>query len=253
MSINNLPDINDENLVERFPDAFCKLPDSNNEKLLKLVSIPLNQIRKDIRDVFDTTDIYKATGKTLDYYGDIYSVQRGRLNDTQYRYLILCAIARTMIGGDYESILQAIATIFRCNKTDVMISDHEEKPATVKLDKMPFLVIQEAGFSTTQTVNIIEQLLPITVAIEADNFEGMFEFGELYTDYDEHKGFSDSHENPTMGGYLGMLLGEESLFGTFEFGELYTDYDESAGFADDEQTIGGELGSYYGLGDYIAI
>lgn len=253
MPINELPEIKYENLVERLPDAFCKLPNSNNDKLLRLLNIPLMVLKQDVHSVFDCVDIYKATGKTLDYYGDIYNVQRGRLNDTQFRYLILSSIAKTTIGGDYESILQAISTIFKCEKTDVMLSDHPEKPATIKLDKMPLAVIQNAGFSTVQTLKIIKQLLPITVGIEADNFEGMFEFGELYTDYDEHKGFSDSHEHPTMGGYLGMLLGEESLFGSFEFGENYNDYDTSAGFADDEQTIGGEFGSYYGLGDYIPI
>ena len=247
-----LPEIKSENLINRFPDAYCKLPNSNNEKLLKLLSVPLTQIRKTIRAVYDSNDIFKATGKTLDYYGDIYNVQRGRLNDTQYRYMILSAIARNNVGGDYESILEAISVIFHCDKNEVKLSDHEDNPATIRLDKMPFSVIMEAGFSTTQAVALIENLLPITVGIEAGNFEGTFEFGEEYTDYDENKGFSDSNENPTVGGYFGLFYGEESLFGSFEFDEPNV-YDDSAGFGDEEQTTGGELGQYYGLGDYIPI
>ena len=248
-----LPEIKDENLVERLPDSFCKLPDGNNYKLLKLVSIPIKQIRKDIRDIYDSGDIFKATGKTLDYYGDIYNIQRGRMNDTQFRYVILSSIAKNMVCGDHESILQAISVIFNCDKSEVKFSDNPNKAATITLDKMPFSVIMEAGFSTTQAVALIENLLPVTVGIEAGNFEGTFEFGENYTDYDKNKGFSDSDESPTMGGYFGLFYGEESLFGTFEFSASDDEADNGAGFADDEQTIGGELGVYYGLGDYIPI
>lgn len=252
MPINNLPDIVYENLIDRFPDSFCKETDSNNEKLLKLVSLPLNEFKETLRKVFDSTDIFNASGKTLDYYGDIYRVERGRLNDTQYRYMILSAIARNMVGGDYESILKAVAVIFDCDVNEVKLIDHPDKPATMKLEKMPFLVIQNAGFSTTQATALIENLLPITVTIEADHFEGTLEFGENYEDYDEYKGFSDSHENPTMGGCFGLLFGEEILFGTFEFDEPNV-FDKTAGFGDIEQTTGGELGQYYGLGDYIPI
>ena len=252
MPMNNLPDIQYENLIDRFPDAFCKLPNSNNDKLLKLMFIQLSLLRMDIRSVFDCIDIYKATGKTLDYYGDIYNVQRGRLNDTQFRYLILSSITKTTIGGDYESIIKAICMIFNCEAEQVKLSDLSTDPATIKIDKLPFSVIMNAGFSTKQATHLIENLLPITVGIEAGNFEGTLEFGENYEDYDELKGFSDSHENPTVGGYFGLFYGEESLFGTFEFDEPNV-YDNGAGFAGEEQTIGGALGVYYGLGDYIPI
>lgn len=252
MMINELPIIQDENLIDRFPDAFCKLPDSNNEKLLKLVSTRHTEIRKAIRAIYDSNDIFKAKGKTLDYYGDIYNVQRGRLNDTQYRYMILSAIARNNVGGDYESILEAVAVMFNCDKNEVKFKDHETNPATIVLDKMPLSVIMEAGFSTVQAVELIETLLPITVGIEASNFEGTLEFGESPDDYDELKGFSDSHENPTVGGYFGLVYGEESLFGSFEFDEPDV-FDNLSGFSDEEQSVGGELGQYYGLGDYIPI
>lgn len=247
-----LPEINRENLIELFPDAYCKTLNSNNDKLLKLVSIPITQVRETIRKVYEYNDIFKANGATLDLYGDIYNVQRGHLNDTQYRYLILSAIAKNNVGGDYESILQAISIIFSCDKNEIKLSDNPDIPATITLDKLPFSVIVEAGFSTTQAVALIENLLPITVGIEAGNFEGTLEFGENYEDYDPYKSFSDSHENPTIGGYFGLFYGEESLFGTFEFDEADV-YDESTGFADEEQTFGGEMGQYYGLGDYIPI
>lgn len=252
MPINNLPEIINENLIDRFPDSFCKETDSNNEKLLKLVSLPLNEFRETLRKIYDYNDIFKATGKTLDYYGDIYYVERGRLNDTQYRYMILSAITRNTVGGDYESILGAIAVIFNCDKHEVKLIDHPDDPATIKLEKMPFSVIQEAGFTTKQATALIKNLLPITVAIEANSFEGTLEFGENYEDYDEYKSFSDSHENPTIGGHFGLFYGEDLLYGTFEFDEPGVT-NENAGFADDEQTTGGELSQYYGLGDYIPI
>lgn len=242
-----------DNLIEYFPDAFCKTPNSNNDKLLKLISTPLKKVSNVIQSVYDSGDIFKAKGKTLDYYGDMYSVERGNLNDTQYRYMILSAITRNMVGGDYESILEAITIIFNCDKTDVRLSDHVTSPATIKIEKMPFSVIMEAGFSSTQATKLIENLLPITVSLESGEFEGTFEFGENYKDYDENKGFSDSHEEPTMGGYFGLFYGEESLFGTFEFSETDNEYDEFEGFADEEGAIGGELGEYYGIDDVIEL
>ena len=247
MLINNV-----NRLVELFPDAYTKTIDSNNDKLLRLALVPLKEIKKTLEAIDESSDIFKATGETLDYYGDIYGIQRGRLNDTQYRYTILSAIAKMNVGGDYESIIEAISIVFNCDKSEINLRDHPDNPATVKLEKMPFSVIMEAGFSTTQAVALIENLLPVTVTIEADNFEGTFEFGENYKDYDEEKGFSDSNDDPTIGGYFGLFYGEESSFGTFEFDEPGT-YNSSTGFSDETGENGGELGLYYGLGDYIPI
>lgn len=206
-STGQLPELTDENLIGYFPDAFCKETDSNNEKLLKLVSTPLLELRKTIRQVYDANDIFKATGKTLDYYGDIYSVQRNELTDDQYRYVILSVIARNNAGVDHESIIQAITVVFNCNSDEIQISDHSDTPATVKVEKMPFSIILNAGFTPDEAKEIIENLMPTTVSIDIVNFEGSFEFGENYDDYDEDKGFSDSHENPTVGGFFGAYYG----------------------------------------------
>lgn len=46
---------------------------------------------------------------------------------------------------------------------------------------------------------MIESLLPICVTLEADNFEGTFEFADVDNEYDKAKGFGNIEQ--TIGGY----------------------------------------------------
>lgn len=159
----------------------------------------------------DTLDLDQASGKTLDLYGKMLDQQRGLLNDTQYRYMLYTKIGRNIAKGDYNSIMDIVVMMFNCNHGDITIDDFElteaDKPCAVELTKFPLYVLANAGFSSKQAIQLIESLLPICVTLSAQNFEGTFEFAQLDGEYDENAGFAD--EAQTIGGYLGLLLGDD--------------------------------------------
>lgn len=197
--------------ARRLPDAFRKDPESVNARLLSLDGEDVEALLRDIRDVDAALDLFAASGATLDLYGDMVGQKRGRLNDEQYRYLILTKIGRNNVRGDYDSILGSIVQMFNCGPEDVALDDveltEEDAPCTVHLSKMPIAVLVGAGFTSRQAVSMIEALMPVCVRLTADNFEGTFCFADGPDEYNETAGFADDAQ--TLGGYLGLLYGED--------------------------------------------
>lgn len=196
--------------TDRLPDCYRKDGGSNNYKLLEINAAAFRELREDIRMVGDSLDIDKAFGKTLDLYGEMMGQRRGLLNDHQFRYMILARIGRNVVQGDYRSVMQALLLMLGGQQGDITLDDlglEEGGNCVVKLVKLPLSVLVDAGFSSSQVAKIIESLLPVGVTLYADNFEGTFEFAEFDKEYDEDAGFSDVTQ--TIGGYLGLLLGDD--------------------------------------------
>lgn len=197
--------------ISRLPDCYSKTDESNNNKLLLLNEYLINNAEKDIFDVLESLDFFKAKGAVLDLYGAMYNQKRGKLSDEQYRYVILSRIGRNLGNTDYESILDFMVTMFNCSYEDIKLDDLSEnqEACVVKLVKMPFSVLASVGFTTKQVKDMTEMLFPICVRLETENFEGTFEFGEFENDYDESKGFGNIEQ--TLGGYLGLLAGADDV------------------------------------------
>lgn len=200
-----------ERNVKKLPDAYRKDKDSNNYKLLELDSQAAEELKKDIKSVYDSLDLQRASGPTLDLYGNMLGQKRGLLNDTQYRYMIYTRIGRNIVKGDYNSVMDVVVQMFNTEYGNITLDDFELKetasPCKVRLTKFPLFILVNAGFSSKQAVQMIESLLPICVTLDADNFEGTFEFAELDNELDNEKGFGNIEQ--TIGGYLGLLLGED--------------------------------------------
>ena len=107
--------------------------------------------------------------------------------------------------------MDVVVQMFNTEHGNITLDDFELKetdsPCKVRLTKFPLFVLVNAGFSSKQAVQMIESLLPICVTLDADNFEGTFEFAELDNELDNEKGFGNIEQ--TIGGYLGLLLGED--------------------------------------------
>ncbi len=197
--------------VQKLPDAYRKDKKSNNYKLLELTASQASALRDDLQAINESLDLNKATGKTLDLYGKMLDQKRGLLNDVQYRYMLYTAIGRNVVQGDYNSVMDIIVRMFNTEHGQVTLDDFElteiKNPCKVKLTKFPLFVLVNAGFSSKQAVQMMESLLPVCVTIEADNFEGTFEFAEFDAEEDALKGFGNIEQ--TIGGYVGLLLGED--------------------------------------------
>lgn len=196
------------NNASKLPDSYAKHKGSNNYKLLDINEQAITALKGDISDVLSVLDIQQATGKTLDLYGDMVGLKRGELNDLQYRYMIMAYAGLNIAQSDYNSVIDTLVLIFNCEPTDIILGESEE-PCRVLLEKFPFSILTNAGFSDTQSVAMIEMILPIGVTIDGSNFEGTFEFAETYGEYDENKGFADLEQ--TIGGYFGLLVGTNTV------------------------------------------
>lgn len=200
-----------KNSAYKLPDSYRKDKDSNNYKLLELTGQQANDLKKDFRAIYDCLDLDTVTGRTLDLYGLMLDQKRGLLNDTQYRYILYTAIGRNIGQGTYDSVMDIIVRMFNTEHGQVTLDDFElsevDKPCKVRLTRFPLFVLINAGFSSKQAVQMIESLLPICVTIEADNFEGTFEFSDVDDEYDENRGFGNIEQ--TIGGYVGLFLGDD--------------------------------------------
>ena len=192
--------------VKKLPDSYAKGTDSNNYKLLSLNEQAIADVKADAQAVYEALDLQNATGRTLELYGEMIGQKRGVLNDLQYRYMILTRMGINTAQGNYETVISNAKQIFECEASDLILRDGE-KPCTVKVEKFPLEVLITAGFSSTQAVTMLESLLPIGVNVDGANFDGTFEFSDTADEYDEAAGFADLEQ--TMGGYLGLSLGDD--------------------------------------------
>ena len=200
--------------VKELSDAWKKTQDSNNAKMLGLNETSVNKLLEVFKQIDDCLDIYKATGKTLDYYGAAVGQPRGNLADDKYRLLIITRIAVNVSGCDYQTVVDNIKRLLNCEYSDFELTElydeEEPKPATVSITKMPYTILDKAGFSSEEIYQVIKLLLPIGVGLEFRALEGTFEFCSI-EDYElvtQEKGFAD--EEQTFGGTWGMVIGQDS-------------------------------------------
>ncbi len=202
----------EKNYAQRLPGGYARTAESTNARLLSLPGAALEDAKEDLKAVEDAADIEKASGETLDLYGQMLRVARGVLDDTQYRFLIKSRVVRNFVGGDQESVARGVMGMFGAEPGEVELADDEALSGVVRVRRLPFEVLQRAGFTGKQAVQIVRELLPAGVRLEADNFEGSFSFAEQESDYDEALGFADGEQESeqSMGGYFGFVLGDET-------------------------------------------
>lgn len=197
---------NRDNYAKNLPDAFRKTKESNNAKILEIEKSALDKLRETISAVYDSLDIDKATGKSLDLFGDMVGQNRGTATDEQYRAMIKSKICRNLANADHNSIINAICVVFSCEPSDVLLVEAEE-PCVVTLEKVPYAALAASNIDSVTATKIIAGLMPAGVRLESLNFAGTFEFAATATEYDAEKGFGNIEQ--TIGGYLGLLSDSE--------------------------------------------
>ena len=197
-----------ENLAYNLPDSYAKDAKSNNSKILEIERSEVEKIRTTLREIDAILDLENAYGKTLDLYGARVGQARGQATDDQYRVLIKAKIVRNLSNGSIPSFIESICATFSCAPTEIVISEMADTCA-LKIDSLPLSAITKAGFSTSQTVAIIESLLPVGARLDSFLFNGTFEFAASEGVYTEGKGFTDV-EGGEGGGYFGAINGDEN-------------------------------------------
>ena len=190
---------------QNLPDAYRKNSDSNNAKLLGIECDAVRALSDAVNAIYDSLDIDKAYGKTLDLYGDMVSQARGKATDEQYRILIKNQITRNFCNGDYNSLMSALCVTFNCNPSDISLVEPEE-PCRLSVEGLPIAKLNESNIDITTAILIVQNLVPVGVQLESISFSGTFEFSDGTTlEYDAQKGFADDAQS--IGGYLGLVGG----------------------------------------------
>lgn len=194
-----------KNYVSNLPDVYKKSTDSNNYKMLEIERNATGKLYADIKDLFNSLDIDKATGETLDMYGEMLDQPRGLATDSQYRVMIKTKIMRNLSSGDYKSVAEALRMSLDCDPSEIYLKDVEETPCVVELVNLPYDKIIKAGLTAKQVEALVQQLLPVGVRLSQYSYEGTFELACEYGEYDNEKGLADAYENATVGGTLGTI------------------------------------------------
>lgn len=193
---------NAENHAKNLPDTYSKGSDSNNFKILEVERLACNAVREELKEIDTILDLNEASGKTLDYYGERVGQVRGKATDEQYLLMIKSKIMQNICDGTSASIINAICMTFGCEASQIHIIE-DTAPCSVKIESLPLAIINQAGLSTEQVIQMIKRLLPVGVALTSFLFDGTFEFAETENVQDEEKGFCDV-EGGTIGGYFGV-------------------------------------------------
>jgi len=202
-----------DDMIYLLTDASYKGKDGNIYKLFQIIEEQLKHVSDTEQQIRLYRSIDTATGKTLDLIGSNYSQERGQATDEIYRTMIKSKIARMWSSGDFNAIINALATTIQADPTEFeMTEDIEEEggePGVVSLVGVPVEALNKVGMTIGQFKSIVKSLLPAGVRVESVSYEGTFEFGENADEnyepvLDFEKGFADDEQ--TTGGYLGYII-----------------------------------------------
>lgn len=183
-------------------DAFKKTEDSNNYKLLHINAESKAKIEQVFDDLGGLLDLDNAYGVYLDLYGEMFNVKRGQSDDDKLRILIKSKIGQNFADGRHDKIVEALAFILQCEKSEIKLKNGSATGSVV-LDDIPLNVLITAGFNANDVNALIAGLLPVGVTLTSFVYSGTFEFGTTESEQDSAKGFADA--DGTIGGYLGLI------------------------------------------------
>ena len=193
---------NREKLAKNLPDAYRKTDESNNAKILAAEKSALDSTRDAISAIYESLDINKAHGKTLDLYGETIGQPRGAATDEQFLVLIKNRIVRNFANADHDSIVKALCMTFDCEPSEILLTE-SDAPCRVKLEGIPIKSIVESNLDIDTATQIVFGLIPVGVYVESASFSGTFEFSGDEMEYNAEAGFGN--EAQTIGGYLGYV------------------------------------------------
>lgn len=183
-------------------DAFRKTENSNNYKLLHINAKSKAEIEQAFNDLNDLLDINNAYGVYLDLYGEMFNVKRGQSDDNKYRILIKSKIGQNFADGRHDKIVEALAFILQCEKSEIKLKNGSVTGSVV-LDDIPLNVLITAGFDANDVNALIAGLLPVGVTLTSFVYSGTFEFGTTENEQNPEKGFANA--DGSIGGYLGLI------------------------------------------------
>ena len=114
--IDDIKQLNSEKNMEKLPASY-NINNSIISKILEVFTSELNEIIVAINDVEKINDIDINFGKSLDYLGSNYSVNRDGENDNEFLNRIKAKIITTGSMGDENYSMSGLAGYFTLEQT----------------------------------------------------------------------------------------------------------------------------------------
>lgn len=195
-----------DDMIYLFTDATYKGKDGNIYKLFQVIEEQLKELSETQQKIRLYRSIDEAKGKTLDLIGSNYSQDRGQATDEIYRTMIKAKISRMWSSGDFNSIINALATTLQADPTEFEFTEECEdggEVGVVSIVGVPIEALNKIGMTISQFKSIVKSLLPAGVRVESVSYEGTFALADTEPIVDDEKGFAN--DDQTTGGYLGFI------------------------------------------------
>ncbi len=167
------------NRAKELSDAYAKSIESNNYKLLQMINLICLDFNCDLMKILESRDLNYAVGKTLDRYGEMLGVARGKATDDQYRINIIGKIGRLTTDGSCNDTINRIADIVGETPEKISIVEND---MSVEIRGLSMESLEKSGYSSEEVTEIIKELIPICVSLELTKYAGtLLVMGEIDT------------------------------------------------------------------------
>jgi|Deesub1362A_J573_1020465.scaffolds.fasta_scaffold00761_31 predicted nucleotidyltransferase component of viral defense system len=195
-----------EDLVSKLSTAFNKMSDSNNYKLLSVIDSEFQNIEQTIGDIENAHFVDFATGKNLDYIGQLFNVSR-RQNETDehYRARIKITFSKLTDIATIKDVKEVVAATLNTETSRIEVRDlYDLEPAY--FDIWVFLQdLNNAGLTVEELKDLLQAIKPAGVRLEAKQY-GTFTPRSSSDVSDSTKAYNDlANSNPNGGTYAGLL------------------------------------------------
>lgn len=133
-------------------------PETNIGKLFEILAYHLDIVKEHIERVRLWDNLDNAQGSVLDRYGANFGVAREGTSDTFYRLLIKVKMLAQLSGGDINTVINAVATMYSI--TPMQVKFEEVFPAKIRVT----IQATDIGPEQMRSVEIISRLIKRIIA-----------------------------------------------------------------------------------------
>jgi len=196
----------EERIMSRLTSPYSTELNSNNRKLLKIVSDECDEIDTTISDIQDAHFVNAATAKSLEYLGGLFqTIRTTGETDAQYRARLKTMWQRLTGSGTIQDIKNIIMALLSVGGDRIELNeDFSTKYAD--FDVWVFLQDLDAvGVTSAELSDLLDHIKGAGISLNAYTY-GTFECRAAADTPDPTKGYDDiAHSNPTGGTYAGKL------------------------------------------------
>lgn len=170
--------------TRELPDAYAKGVDSNNYKLLRLLSVLYERHKADLDSINRAHDISYASGETLDNIGAMAGVDRNGDTDAQYRLSILAHVAALSTTGDCDATIARIEQMLGLESGTISITEVNSTAlgfcTSVIVNGLTMDILQSSKFTPEEMNSIVQSVIPAGVKLVPLQFAGTLAITSSY-------------------------------------------------------------------------